>query len=287
MTAAAVENWLQGPFDEATKREIEKLQRENPDLLQDAFYTTLSFGTAGMRGLMGVGTNRMNEYTIRGATQGLANYMKRFYGDKKPLHIAVGYDFRHHSKEFAITVARVMAANGIGTYIFKHLRPTPLVSFLCRYKKCDAGVMITASHNPPDYNGYKVYWNDGGQVLPPHDKGIMEEVAKVKDLARVSLSDPESPLIQWVEEIDEAYLKAIYPLQLYPKEKSQAATLKILYSSLHGTGITMVPRALDSYGFSSVGFVDAQIIVDGNFPTAHSPNPEEKKRRWRSEQKSS
>lgn len=271
-----VRHWLEKNFDDESKKEITHLLETDTPALIDAFYTTLSFGTGGMRGLMGVGTNRMNVYTIRWATQGLANYIKATTSSNAS--VAIGYDSRHNSKLFAEESARVLAGNGISVYIFAELRPTPLVSFACRYHNCTAAIMITASHNPPEYNGYKVYWNDGAQVLPPHDKGIIAEVSVLNDPDQVSLAPITSALIHTMgKEVDDAYIAAIAPLQLWPSLcRDKGDSLKILYSSLHGTGITMVPVALRHFGFGNLHFVDEQIIPDGNFPTCKKPNPEER-----------
>lgn len=269
--------WLEGGYDEVTKEEIRRLLKNNPQEIIDSFYKTLTFGTGGMRGVMGVGTNRMNFYSVRSATQGLANYLLKQKSQEETHHVLIGYDSRHHSKEFAEEAAKVLAANGIYVYLLMDLRPTPLVSFGCRFKKCTAAIMITASHNPPEYNGYKVYWSDGGQVVPPHDVGIVEEVQKITDLSQVKhLETLDSPLIELIEdEVDDAYLESIFTLQLYPKEnKREGHKLQIVYTSLHGTGITLAPRALRMWGFTDLIFVDPQIIPNGDFPTAHYPNPE-------------
>lgn len=270
--------WLEGNFDQETKEEIGALLESDRSGLVDAFYTNLSFGTGGMRGLMGVGTNRMNKYTIRWATQGLANYLKKEDGANTSLKVAIGYDSRNNSRFFAEEAARVLAGNGIEVFIFSELRPTPLVSFACRYHRCNAAIMVTASHNPPQYNGYKVYWDDGAQVLPPHDTSIIDEVNRLNDPDQVQLASFSSPLIhQMGKEVDNAYLAAIKPLQLWPEMgKNEGSELKILYSSLHGTGITVIPSALMQFGYNDLYFVDDQIIPDGNFPTAPKPNPEEK-----------
>lgn len=278
-TMANIDSWLNGHYDDNTKKEVLKLIKENPKEAADAFYTTLSFGTAGMRGIMGVGSSRINNYTIRAATQGLANYV-----NKQPVpqggHSAfIGFDSRLHSKTFAEEAAKVLAANGIKVYLCQDLRPTPLVSFGCRLKKCTTAIMITASHNPPQYNGYKVYWSDGGQVLPPHDTGIMEEVSKITDPAMVkTISTLHHPLITLVsEEIDAPYIDEGRRLQYYSEEdRRYNQDLKIVYTSLHGTGITLAPKMLAAWGFTNVSFVDKQIIPDGDFPTATYPNPEEK-----------
>jgi phosphoglucomutase/phosphomannomutase len=271
-----IAEWLSSDYDQKTRDEVEALITKDPKAAVDAFYTTLSFGTGGMRGIMGVGSNRMNAYTVSFATQGLANYLKKVRGANSNLSVAIGYDSRNHSKEFATISAHVLAGNGIKVYLFEDLRPTPLVSFACRYKQCSAAIMVTASHNPPEYNGYKVYWSDGGQVLPPHDVGIIREVERIQDPKDVR-HDPSRALIEIIgSEVDHAYLHAIRSLQLYPKNgKSHGKELSIIYSNLHGTGITEVPEALIEYGFSSVSFVEEQKKPDGNFPTTRHPNPEE------------
>ncbi len=269
-----VSTWLQEGYDIKTRQAIEEMIEHDPHELIDAFYTNLSFGTAGLRGIMGPGTNRMNEYTVRAATQGLANYLRQVFGSTH-IRVAIGYDSRHHSQEFAMEAARVLAGNKIEACIFEELRPTPLVSFACRHKKCQAAIMITASHNPPNYNGYKVYWDDGGQVVAPHDIGIINEVKKITHVAQVVVGPANDPLITYMgKEVDDAYLQAINLLQLYP-EKRGASELKILYSNLHGTGITIVPRALERFGFSSLYYVLEQKEPDGDFPTTKAPNPEE------------
>lgn len=272
-----VDYWLNGPFDEKTKAEVRSLKENDPKGLIDAFYSELSFGTGGLRGLMGPGTNRLNIYTIQLATQGLANYLRKENKGQK-LSVVVGFDSRHHSKEFAQETAKVLAASGIHVYLLSELRPTPYISFACRFKKANAAVMITASHNPKEYNGYKVYWSDGAQVVPPHDEGIVKEVAALTDLSSVKLSRQDDPLIEIVPtSLDTDYLKAIAPLQYLPEEdKKNGLSLKIVYTSLHGTGITIVPRALKEWGFSSIYLVENQVTIDGDFPTVKFPNPEYK-----------
>ncbi len=273
-----VDEWLQGPFDEQTKTEIRTLMEKNPQELIDAFFTDLTFGTGGLRGIMGPGTTRMNIYTVRLATQGLANYMHKQAGASK-LSALIGFDSRHHSQEFAQETARVLAGNGIHAYLLRELRPTPYISFACRLKKANAAVMITASHNPKQYNGYKVYWSDGAQVVYPHDEGIVKETEKLKDFSSVRLASLQDPLIEIVPTapIDEEYINAIRPLQHFPEQnKKNGASLKIVYTSLHGTGITIVPRALKDWGFSTVEMVDNQVTIDGDFPTVAFPNPEYK-----------
>lgn len=264
-------HWLEEPYDEATKSWIRDNLKNNPDLINRAFYRDLEFGTGGLRGIMGVGSNRMNVYTIRRATQGLANYLLK--QNVEHPSVFIGYDGRLNSYEFAIESAKVLAANGIKTFLFKELRPTPLVSYGVRFKKCLSGIMITASHNPPDYNGYKVYWNDGGQVLPPHDIGIIEEVYKLKSLSQIKVGDINSPLIvKILEEVDNSYLETIEKLRLDTGE----IPVKVLYTPLHGTGITLMPQVMSRFGVTHFATVEKQSKPDGNFTYAPVPNPEEK-----------
>lgn len=270
-TQSRIDAWLKGPYDEASKAEIRRLKEENPRALSDAFFKTLSFGTGGMRGIMGVGTNRMNIYTVRKATQGLANYVKK-KGGKSP-SVFIGYDTRRSSREFAEEAARVLAGNEIHVHIAQEICPTPLASFGCRYFGCTAAIMITASHNPPEYNGYKVYWADGAQIVPPHDKGIIHEVEVLQEEARLAALD--SSWVHWVDDAcAKAYLKEVGSLQLHPGLDKEH--VKIVYSPLHGTGIRLLPQALSSWGFSHVFLVDKQSQPDGAFPHAPSPNPEDK-----------
>ncbi len=275
-----IDTWLTGPYDEKTKEEIRHLYLTDKTLLQDAFYTDLSFGTAGLRELMGVGPNRINEYTIKMATQGLANYILKQPKSPSGHKVFIGFDSRHHSLEFAQDAAEVFAANGIEVLLLKEMRPVPFVSFGTRYEKCIAGVMITASHNPKEYNGYKVYWSDGAQIVPPHDLGIIAEVHKITTIQQVKQTAHNNPLIHIVNaqgEIDKAYLQAIRSLQHYPEDnKTLGSKLKITYTSLHGTGIKTAPQALKDWGFSNLVYVDEQIIPDGDFPTVKFPNPEYK-----------
>lgn len=270
--------WLTGPFDAQTQAEVKALKEHNPQELINAFFSDLSFGTGGLRALMGPGTTRMNIYTVRLATQGLANYLRK-HTIKPKLSVLIGFDSRHHSEEFALEAARVLAGNGIHVYLLTELRPTPYISFACRHQRADAAIMITASHNPKEYNGYKVYWSDGAQVVDPHDTGIVREVEALTDLCCVTLTSPNDPLIEKIEPsfLDEKYLEAIAPLQHFSTENHQrGSSLKIVYTSLHGTGITIVPRALKEWGFTTVHFANDQITIDGNFPTVKFPNPEYK-----------
>lgn len=274
-TQMRIDTWLKGNFDKETKAEITSLQESDPKALRDAFYTDLAFGTGGLRGLMGVGSNRMNTYTVRRATLGLARYLKKSH-QKHPMKVVIGYDSRHHSQDFAEETARVFAAQGIEVFLLSELRPTPFVSFACRQLKCNAAVMITASHNPAVYNGYKVYWSDGAQIVSPHDKGIIEQVLAIESYDSIPVSPLDSPLIHMVDEkLDDAYIKAIHPLQQRPQDnKTYGKDLRIVFSSLHGTGITLAPKALKDWGFSTTIFVEEQITPDGDFPTVSFPNPE-------------
>lgn len=275
-TKKNVDAWLSGSYDEATKNEIRKLQKENPHELIDAFYSRLEFGTGGLRGKMGVGSNRMNVYTVRAATQGLANYLNK-QPNKEKVAVLIGYDSRNNSHYFAQETAKVLASNDIQVYLYNTISPVALVSFGLLHKKCSAAVMITASHNPPIYNGYKVWWSNGAQVLPPHDSGIIEEVNKIQDPSAVKITAFPPSMIQEVgEDLYSAYLQTIRNLQLYPSQnRSKGKNLKIVYTSLHGAGITIVPKALTDWGFSNITYVDEQCKIDGNFPTVKSPNPEE------------
>ena len=272
---ARINEWLLGDYDTETKNEIQRMLRENPEELNDAFYKSLEFGTGGLRGIMGVGTNRMNKYTVGAATQGLANYLKQQFpsGDLK---VAIAYDSRNNSAFFAQTAADILSANGIRTYLFEELRSTPELSFAVRYLDCNAGIVITASHNPKEYNGYKVYWNDGGQLVPPHDINLIKEVLKIDKLDKVKW-EKQPGLIEMIgEKVDEAYIEQVRSLSLNPDIITKQKNLNIVYTPLHGTGITMVPRALHAFGFEKVSVVDEQAVPDGNFPTAPYPNPEER-----------
>jgi phosphoglucomutase len=268
-------SWLNGNFDVETKSEIKRLMSDNPKELEDSFYRNLEFGTGGLRGVMGVGTNRMNKYTVGMATQGLANYINKNFSDKEQISVAVSFDSRNLSKEFAKITADVFAANGFVVYLYRELRPTPQLSFTLRNLKCQAGVMITASHNPKEYNGYKVYWEDGAQITAPHDKNIIEEVLKITDPSQVKFSEGTGRIQILGEEADEAYLNAILQLTLSPELVKKHNNFKIVYTPLHGTGVSMVPEALSRAGFKNVIKVEEQCVADGNFPTVKSPNPEE------------
>ena len=271
-----VQKWLSGDFDPATKTQIIALRNEDPAGLEDAFYKNLEFGTGGLRGLMGVGTNRMNKYTVGMATQGLANYILSHCagGDLK---VCISYDSRLCSKQFARIAAEVMAANGIQVYIFDNIRPTPEMSYAVRLKGAVAGIMITASHNPKEYNGYKVSWSDGGQVTAPVDAEIVAEVAKITDpsMVKFSAEDAESRIELMGREVDELYLRDLLSLRLSPEAAARHGDLKIVYTPLHGCGVRLVPEILKRAGFPNVIHVPEQDVSDGNFPTVVSPNPEE------------
>jgi phosphomannomutase len=278
-TQKNLQTWLNGNYDEATKLEIHRLLKENPKEISDSFYTTLAFGTGGLRGILGVGTNRMNIYTVGICIQGLCNYLNKQLQDARPPSVLIGYDSRHQSREFAEKAAEILAGNNIKALLFKDIRPTPLVSFGCRFKECSAAIMFTASHNPPQYNGCKIFWNDGGQVLPPHDSGIIQEISSIDDINQIkSVSNLSHILIEEIEEgIDEAYLEVITRLQNYREDNQlNGQMLNVVYTSLHGTGITIAPKALEKWGFTSVQLVDKQVVVDGNFSTVSTPNPEDR-----------
>lgn len=267
--------WLTSDFDEETIKQTKKLISDNSDELIESFYKDLEFGTGGLRGIMGVGTNRMNKYTVGLATQGFCNYIKKSFSNQKEYKIAIAYDCRNNSKFFAQTAANILSANNFIVYLFEDLRPTPELSFAVRYFNCNAGIVITASHNPKQYNGFKAYWNDGAQLISPHDKNVIDEVQKltVKDIN----FNTKPELIKIIgEKVDDAYLEKVISLSLSPNDIKSKKNIKIVYTSLHGTGITLVPKALTKLGFESITIVKEQEIPDGNFPTVKSPNPEEK-----------
>jgi phosphoglucomutase len=262
--------WTSEAFDQATRQTVEQLIEKGGEPLEEAFYKELDFGTGGLRGIMGAGTNRVNRYTLGMATQGLANYLQEQV-KADTIKVAIAHDCRNNSKRFAQEVASVLAANGIKVYLFEDLRPTPELSFAVRHLNCHSGIVITASHNPPEYNGYKVYWSDGGQLVPPHDKAIIEEVRRVK-VSDVKF-EKESDLIESIGlELDKAYLEEVKKLSLNHAGKEK---LKIVFTSIHGTAITLMPQALANAGFTDVTIIDEQSTPDGNFPTVKSPNPEE------------
>ncbi|ANQ47837.2 phospho-sugar mutase [Flammeovirga sp. MY04] len=271
--ANKVTEWLEGSYDEATKSEIKRLQAENPQELTESFYKSLEFGTGGLRGIMGVGTNRMNKYTVGMATQGLANYVNQQV-DGTPKAV-IAHDCRNNSALFANVAANVLAANGFTVYLFDALRPTPELSFAIRHLGCDTGIVITASHNPREYNGFKAYWNDGGQVVPPHDVNIVAEVNKIASVDEVKFTGGEDRIVAINKEVDEPYLDMLEKLSVSPEAIKAQKDLKIVFTSIHGTGITMVPPILERLGFENVHIIEEQKVTDGNFPTVVYPNPEE------------
>ena len=272
--AQKVQTWLEGNYDEDVKDNIRELQQSNKDELADAFYRNLEFGTGGLRGIMGIGTNRMNRYTVGMATQGYANYLKQSFPGEE-VKVAIAHDCRNNSRFFAETAANVFAANGIKVYLFEELRPTPELSYAIRHYKCHGGVVCTASHNPKEYNGYKAYWNDGGQLVPPHDKNVIAEVEKINSVDEVKWSGGEQNIIPISKEIDSAYIDMLKSLSVYPEVIREQSDLKIVYTSIHGTGITLVPQVLQEFGFNNVHVVEEQATPDGNFSTVVYPNPEE------------
>ncbi len=267
-------NWLRGNFDAATKDAIKKMQSENPKELAESFYRNLEFGTGGLRGIMGVGTNRMNRYTVGMATQGFANYLNQTYPGG-PVRVAIAHDCRNNSRFFAETTANVFAANGIKVFLFEDLRPTPELSFAIRHLGCQGGVVCTASHNPKEYNGYKAYWNDGGQLVPPHDKNVIKEVEKIASVDDVKWSGGEANITILGKEMDETYMEMVKTLSIYPEVIAKQHDLKIVYTPIHGTGITLVPTVLKRFGFTNVHIVEEQSNISGDFPTVVYPNPEE------------
>ena len=269
------QTWMSSPlFDEETQKAVREMM-ENPDKteLVDAFYKTLEFGTGGLRGIMGAGTNRMNIYTVGAATQGLSNYLNKYFQGKQQVSVVVGYDCRNNSRLFAETSANIFSANGIKVYLFDEMRPTPEMSFAIRHLGCQSGIIITASHNPKEYNGYKAYWEDGAQVLAPHDKGIIDEVNQVSVADIKFEGNPE--LIQIIgKDIDKIYLDKVHTISIDPACIQRQKDLKIVYTPLHGTGMMLIPDSLKLWGFENVHTVPEQMVKDGNFPTVVSPNPE-------------
>ncbi|OIP00097.1 MAG: phosphoglucomutase [Bacteroidetes bacterium CG2_30_33_31] len=267
--------WLQGDYDDNTKQEIKLMMENSPENLTDSFYRDLEFGTGGLRGIMGAGSNRMNKYTVGMATQGFANFLKNEYQNIKQISVAIAYDCRNNNTFFAETTANVLTGNGIKVYLFDDLRPTPELSFAVRYLKCQGGIVITASHNPKEYNGYKVYGDDGAQLVSPQDKMVMEEVSRINSLSDVKFADNKNLLSYIGSEIDEIYIQKIKDESLNPEIINKHKDLKIVYTPIHGTGVKLIPAALKKFGFENIISVKEQNVVDGNFPTVHSPNPEE------------
>ncbi len=274
-TLRKAQEWLDGAYDEETKASIRNMMENDQQELIESFYKDLEFGTGGLRGIMGAGSNRMNKYTVGAATQGFANYLRKNFPGMEQLKVAIAYDSRNNSKYFAQVTADVFSANGIKVYLFDDLRPTPELSFAIRHFKCQGGIVITASHNPKEYNGYKAYWDDGGQLISPHDKNVIKEVQQITDISSVKFESNPSLIELIGEEVDRVYLEHIKSLSLSPDVIQRQKELKIVYTPIHGTGAKLVPQALKSFGFDSVHVVEEQAVADGNFPTVISPNPEE------------
>ncbi len=269
-----VQTWLGNEFNEETRKEVREMLEKDEKKLIDAFYQDLEFGTGGLRGIMGAGTNRMNIYTLGMATQGLSNYIIKQVGNKG-ISVAIAYDCRNNSRYFAETAANIFSANGFDVYLFEALRPTPELSFAIRHFKCQSGVVITASHNPSEYNGYKAYWNDGGQVVAPHDDGIIEEVRKIKSVNEIKFDGKKEKIKIIGKETDDLFLKEVLKMSLNPEIIRKYNNMGIVYTPIHGTGVKLIPPALKLFGFTNIISVPEQDKVDGNFPTVKSPNPEE------------
>ena len=268
-------SWLNGAYDEETKQAVREMMENDPQELTEAFYRDLEFGTGGLRGIMGVGSNRMNKYTVGMATQGFGNYLKINFPEKEQISVAIAHDSRNNSAGFAKVAADIFSANGIKVYLFDDLRPVPELSFTIRHLKCQGGIMITASHNPKEYNGYKAYWEDGGQLISPHDKNVIAEVEKIGSIDEINFTGNPALIEIIGEEVDKAYFKKVKALSLSPEIVHRQKNLSIVYTSLHGTGIKLVPQSLKNFGFANVHIVAKQAVPDGNFPTVKSPNPEE------------
>ena len=273
---AKAQKWLDGNYDAETKKQVKYLMDNDMKELVESFYKDLEFGTGGLRGVMGVGTNRMNIYTVGAATQGLSNYLKRNFAGEE-IRVVVGHDSRNNSRMFAERVADIFASNGFTVFLFDALRPTPELSFAIRELKCQSGVVITASHNPKEYNGYKAYWSDGSQVTAPHDKNIIDEVEKITEVDQVLTGRNPQNIRALGKDFDELYLNKIYELSLSPESVKRFHDMKIVYSPMHGAGVRLVPESLKRFGFTNVQMVPEQAVIDGNFPTVESPNPEERK----------
>ena len=273
---AKAQKWLDGNYDAETKKQVKYLMDNDMKELVESFYKDLEFGTGGLRGVMGVGTNRMNIYTVGAATQGLSNYLKRNFAGEE-IRVVVGHDSRNNSRMFAERVADIFASNGFTVFLFDALRPTPELSFAIRELKCQSGVVVTASHNPKEYNGYKAYWCDGSQVTAPHDKNIIDEVEKITEVDQVLTGRNPQNIHALGKDFDELYLNKIYELSLSPESVKRFHDMKIVYSPMHGAGVRLVPESLKRFGFTNVQLVPEQAVIDGNFPTVESPNPEERK----------
>ncbi len=276
LVLSKAQKWLDGDYDEASKKQVRYLMENDKNELVESFYKDLEFGTGGLRGIMGVGTNRMNIYTVGFATQGLANYLKINFPNEE-IRVAISHDSRNNSRMFAERVADIFASNGFKVFLFDSLRPTPELSFTIRQLKCQSGVMVTASHNPKEYNGYKAYWSDGSQVTAPHDVNIIKEVEKITEVSQVLTGKNKENITILDEEFDKLYLAAIKKLSLSPESIARFHDMKIVYTPLHGAGVRLTPASLRNFGFSNIIMVKEQAVLDGNFPTVASPNPEERK----------
>lgn len=274
-TQLRIDTWMSSEYDKETVAQVKRLVDNNEETeLLDSFYKELEFGTGGLRGIMGVGSNRMNKYTIGKATQGLANYLKKQFPNQL-IKVAVSYDSRNNSQSFGHLVADVFSANDIHVFLFEELRPTPMLSFAVRHFACQSGVMLTASHNPKEYNGYKAYWNDGGQLVAPHDKNVIAEVNAIESVSAIKFDRKDSNITVVGEDFDDIYIQANKSLSIHPEAVQAQNDLKIVFSPIHGTGITVVPKMLKTWGFTNVNVVEEQAKPDGNFPTVIYPNPEE------------
>lgn len=270
------QGWLTDSYDAGTREEVQSLlDKEDPSDLIEAFYKELEFGTGGLRGIMGAGTNRMNIYTVGAATQGLSNYLKKEFRHLEQIKVVIGHDCRNNSRKFAEISADIFSANGIKVYLFESLRPTPEMSFTIRKLGCQSGIILTASHNPKEYNGYKAYWSDGAQMIAPHDKNTIAEVNKVRNVSDIKFKGNKALIELIGEEIDRQYIDALTTISLSPEAIARHHDMKIVYTPIHGTGVRLVPAALKAYGFTNIIRVPAQEVIDGNFPTVVSPNPEE------------
>lgn len=267
--------WLSESYDEETRKQVKYMLEEDETELIEAFYKDLEFGTGGLRGIMGAGTNRMNIYTVGMATQGLCNYLMAQFNKLDQIKVAIAHDSRNNSRLFSETAAGIFSANGMKVFLFESLRPTPELSFAIRYFHCQSGIVITASHNPKEYNGFKAYWDDGGQIISPHDKNIIDEVQKIKSIDEVKFDGPKKNIEIIGEAFDKLYLEKVKTLSLSPEIIERNSDLKIVYTPIHGTGVKLVPASLNEFGFKNIYHVPEQDIPDGNFPTVKSPNPEE------------
>ena len=276
MVRSKAQGWLTDSYDEETRAQVQALlDSEDPTELIECFYKDLEFGTGGLRGIMGVGSNRMNIYTVGAATQGLSNYLKQEFAELDQIKVVIGHDCRNNSRKFAEISAVIFSANGIKVYLFESLRPTPEMSYAIRKLVCQSGIILTASHNPKEYNGYKAYWNDGAQMIAPHDKNTIAEVNKIRNASDIQFKgNPD--LIEIIgEEIDAPYIEDLTKISLSPEAIARHKDMKIVYTPIHGTGVKLVPRALAAYGFTNIIHVPEQDVVSGDFPTVISPNPEE------------